>query len=74
VPLPAARITAATLSFTAVYFALGWGAATEQEADNGQDQENDEQDPGNVRRDAPNHAEPKQPGNHGYNKKNYCVS
>jgi hypothetical protein len=67
-------MTAATLSFTAVYFDLGCRAATEQETDYGQDQENDEQNPGNVRRSSGNAAEAENTGDQGYNKKNYCVS
>ena len=67
-------MTAATLSFTAVYFDLGWSPATEREADNGKNQKNDKKDPGDIRRNALNHAEAEEPGDQGYNKKNHCVS
>jgi len=67
-------MTAATLSFTAVYFDLGCSSATEQETYYGQNQENDEQDPGNIRRGACDAAESKDSGNQGYDKKNHCVS
>jgi hypothetical protein len=60
-------MTAATLSFTAVYFDLGWSSTSEQESDHGKNQENDEQDPGNIRRNALNHAEAEKPGYQGYN-------
>lgn len=41
-------MTAATRSFTAAYFGLGWRAATEKEAENGKNQKNNEQYPSDI--------------------------